>query len=345
MEPQSPTTERIARTAAPDPAAWRAWHVFYHTDRERLVTEFVRPTVSALRAAGDITRFYFVRYDLGGPHVRLRVKPARGRATRVAAKVLSAAEAFLQRQPSPTSLAEEAILRTNAGIVASDPLSGGAATDIYPDNSIWEFPVFFEVDRYGGSTLFQHSLDFFAVSSDEVLRLTTGDRGRAAGQRLAIAARLCVDQAWGFAKDEAEFTELLGYAGRLFAGAWGRRFVQLGNESFERQRTTHTRLLRDELEALAESGRRAISGLSPALAGGARRLRRRIRQEGDLARWIISASQLHMTANRLGLLNPEELYLGQILSRASQELAAAEPEFWRAVWVGGSGGRRPAWGI
>jgi hypothetical protein len=331
MATEPATAARVVRATA-DPAAWRAWYVFYHTGRERLVAEFVRPTLAALRADRDITRFYFVRYDLGGPHVRLRVKPAPGRAAHVEARLLWAAEAFLHNHPSAEPLSAEVILQRNAGIVASDPLSGGVATEVYPDNTIREFPVFFEVERYGGPLLFPHSLDFFSVSSREALRFVMPHAGDAAGQRLAVAGRLCVDQAWGFAGDEMEFTDLLGYASRLFKGDWTTRFVERGNEAFERQRAVHIRLLRDELQALAQRGVTSNGGLSPALADGARKLARRICREEREARWIISASHLHMTANRLGLLNPEELYLGQILSRATRELASAEPEFWRGVW-------------
>lgn len=319
-----------ARVARADAAAWRAWHLFYHADRERLVAELVRPTIAELRADGHINGFYFIRYDLGGPHVRLRLRPARGRAAQVAAKVRDAAEAFFARRPSTRSIPAEAIVRRNTGIVASDPQTGGAADEVYPDNSIREFAPLFEVDRYGGPGLFPHSLEFFTLSSHETFRFVSAEQERAAGQRLAIAGRLCVDQAWGFARDGDEFTELVAYPSRLFTGAWTERFIQRGDEAFDRNRAVHTRLLRDELRALTEG---ASGRLSPALAGGARRLARRVRGEEEGTKWTIGSSQLHMTANRLGLLNPEELYLGQILGHAARALSAEEPEFWRGVWT------------
>jgi hypothetical protein len=306
--------------------------LFYHAARERLVAEVVRPTVTSLKADGDITSFYFVRYDLGGPHIRLRVRPAPGRDELVEAKVQWAASEFFRREPSTKSVSAETILWRNAGIAASDPLSGGAADEVHPDNSIREFPVFFEVERYGGPMLFRHSLEYFTISSDEALRFVSADPGGAAGQRLVIASRLWIDQAWGFAKDQVAFMDLLGYASRLFTGEWTARFIQRGDEAFERQRAVHTQLLRHELKALVAADGTLKGGLSPVLAQGARRLARSTRREERGAWWIIAASQLHMTANRLGLLNPEELYLGQILSRAAQELATAEPEFWRALW-------------
>ena len=329
MAAQPAAAARLTRAAAPDPAAWRAYHLFYHGSRDRLVAELVRPLVQALRADGDVTAFYFVRYDLGGPHVRLRLHPARGRAGGVDAAVREAAAAFFARCPSTEPLSAEAILRQNAGIVSTDPLASDAADEVHPDNSLREFPTLFEVERYGGARLFRHSLDYFVLSSGEALRLA-GAPEFSGGQRLATAGRLCVDQAWGLARDAAEFTRLLGYAGWMLTGEWTARFVQRADEAFERQRAVHTRLLRNELRALAEAPDAAAS---PALAKGARRLARGIRAAGDDERWIIGASQLHMTANRLGVLNAEELYLGQILSRAAGELATADPVFWRGVWA------------
>ncbi|MBV9773857.1 MAG: hypothetical protein JO040_07900 [Gemmatimonadetes bacterium] len=318
------------RTPPPDPAEWRAYHLFYHADRDRLVTELVRPTVADLLREGEIGSFYFVRYNLGGPHVRLRLKPGHGRAGSVDARVRRAAAEFFQRRPSSEPVAEEVIRRQNRGIVASDPLSGGVADEVFPDNTLEEFPPLFEVERYGGPRLFRHSLDFFTLSSVEALHFLSGLADPSAGQRLSGAFRLCVRQAWGFARDDAEFTELLSYASRIFTHDLLARFAERGDEAFERQRDAYTRLLRDELALCAGTGG---PGGPPAITVGARRLAREIRKLDDAGRWTVAASQLHMTANRLGLLNPEELYLGRILWRAARELAVSEPVFWKEAWT------------
>jgi hypothetical protein len=38
-----------------------------------------------------------------------------------------------------------------------------------------------------------------------------------------------------------------------------------------------------------------------------------------------------MSANRLGLRNPEEVYLGRMLLRSADALAASDPELWRGL--------------
>jgi hypothetical protein len=332
MATQPAAARRVSapRAAEPDPVAWRAYHIFYHADRDRLLDGLVRPLVAALLAEGEIRAFYFIRYNLGGPHVRLRVKPVRGRAARVDDRVRAAAADFFARSPSGQSVAGEAILRQNRGIVATDPNAGGAADALFPDNSVVELPAFFEVERYGGPALLRHSLEYFEASSVEALGFVAGREGRSAGQRLSAAGRLCVRQAWAFARDGAEFAELLGYASRLFPGELMARFAERGDEAFGRQPGAYVGLVRDELESLAPG--------APGLAGAALRLAWRTRHSDAGTRWVIAASQLHMTANRLGLLNPEELYLGQILARASLDLAAADPALWHGAWRGS--GRR-----
>ena len=42
-------------------------------------------------------------------------------------------------------------------------------------------------------------------------------------------------------------------------------------------------------------------------------------------RWVIGGSQLHMTANRLGVSNPEEVYLSRLLSRTWLDFQARQP--------------------
>jgi hypothetical protein len=40
-----------------------------------------------------------------------------------------------------------------------------------------------------------------------------------------------------------------------------------------------------------------------------------------------------MTANRLGLRNAEEVYLGRLLRRTIREIEETDPAFWRGLWA------------
>lgn len=318
--------------APPAARGWREHHLFYHADRDLLLREMVGPLAASLLASGDAGHVWFVRYLLGGPHVRLRIRPRRGRARVVAERVDAAAEAFFARHPSPQPLAEEAVRRMNREALAGDPQIDPADDVVRPDNSFRSTPPRFEVARYGGPALFPASLDFFAVSSTWVLRTLAARGDLTPAARLDVAMRAMLRQAWGLADDVAGVGQLGAWATHIFKGVLD-GFVTRGDDAFERSRDALCARVRGELQALAEGG--AVSGddvHAPAWLGGASRLLARELADADRdRRWKVAWSQVHMTANRLGLRNPEEVYVGRMLQRALAAVAEDDPAFWRTV--------------
>ena len=165
--------------------------------------------MTSLVQAGRIDAFFFVRYALGGPHVRLRLRVLPGLREIVLAEVERAAEGFLAAAPSAKSWEEEAIRRANESILASDPHE----TDdvVYPDNSFRVVPFRPEIERYGGPELYRASLDFFVLSSVAALELVLQQENAPRAARLGAAFRLLLLQAAGFAMDDAELADLLRY--------------------------------------------------------------------------------------------------------------------------------------
>lgn len=314
---------------AADAGTWRAWHLSYHGDREALVTQVVHPVAAAALAAGHAARFHFVHYTLGGPHVRLRLLVRTGRASRVTELVRCSANAFFAREPSTATLPPDEVRRRNCGIVASDPLGAGAEDLVYPDNAVLPAVVRFEMERYGGPALLGHSLDYFALSSAGALRFLALHGGEPVGRRTAHAFRLLARVAWGLASDGTDFVALAGYAARLFAGNPLAGLVAPAAAAFKQKRDVYVHLLRQELASVAYGG----GGGAESLAHGARALAMEVASAGDeAARWRICAGQLHMTANRLSLRNPDEIYLSALLALAARELADSDPDSWRRTW-------------
>ena len=298
------------------------------------------PVARALRRDGAVHRYFFVRYNLGGPHVRLRLEAAPGRGGEVAARVREAAAEFFARRPSLARLPDEAVRRENRAILADDPLAADAEDTVHPDNSLHECPAAFEVERYGGPRLLRHSLDYFALSTVEVLRFLAAHGGEpASAARLTGGARLVVRQAWGMAHDEAEFVELLEHAVRLMGDPLA-RFAAEGERAFASRGAALVRLLRDEMAELSAGAERP--GPARALSQAARSLAWSVRGAPAERRRAIAHSHLHMTSNRLGLLNPEEVYLGRMLHLAARALAAEDAPFWAGAWAAHR--RRPAHG-
>ncbi|HEV7507446.1 MAG TPA: lantibiotic dehydratase C-terminal domain-containing protein [Thermoanaerobaculia bacterium] len=293
---------------------WLSYHLFYHGDRNLALEKFLWPEAAKLLSMGEIESLFFVRHELGGPHLRVRVRIALG-SSAVGDKLAAAATAFLAAHPSQESLAAEIIARNNQSILAWDPHENDDS--IYPDNSFIAFPFRPEIERYGGVDLLQPSLAFFAISSLQAFKFTLSLGNASRSRQLAEAFRILARQALGLASDRDELLPLLGYAG----GAWGLAALHSeGDLAFEQQREKLSATLCVEADA---------SLSTPAIeTESGRRLARRICSADTETRHRIKISQMHMTANRLGLTNPDEVYLSRMLWRACQALAESNPLLW-----------------
>jgi hypothetical protein len=295
---------------------WVSYHLFYQGSRDRLLTGLVRPLAADLWREGRIDRFFFVRYALGGPHLRVRFRVVPSHGGDVEAGVEAACEEFFRHFPSETTLTEAEIRRTNRSLIANDP---EAQDVLHPNNSWTQVPFQGETERYGGEELLGHSLDFFNVSSLRVLRfLTDGEVTWSAQSRFALL--LFTRHALGLARDPEEFLDLISQP----IISWGEHtptILSHGDQVFERQRDHFVRLLRDEAEALTPYS-------SQEDTESARRLAWEVRDAAPALRRSIAVGQLHMTANRLGFTNAQEVYLSRILYRTAEELAPSDPALW-----------------
>ena len=320
---------------------WMAFHVFYHGDRDLMLREMVHPLVGELTELGLIDRFFYIRYPLGGPHLRLRFRPSteggglRGEQLRgrLQSTVEAAAERFFQAHPCESVVDEEAIRRDNEIIVSLDPAE--LKLEIYSNCSCVAFDFEPEVERYGGIDLLQPSLDFFAVSSRRAIEFahTHGDRTRS--RQLPAMFCLLAQQAWGFARDRDELMDLLCYPMDVLRSDPDHPLIERGDRVFEAQSDTFGKLLSTELEALVDAvpaigaGDTAEPDSGRALAEGSRWLSAATLDAEPASRRMIGSSQMYMTANRMGLKNPEELYVSRLMQRAAEHLIRTEPELWQ----------------
>jgi hypothetical protein len=300
-------------------AHWRSFHLFYHADRNLVLQHLVRPVVSSFLAAGLIDSFFFVRFPLGGPHIRLRLRVCPDCEGEISRWLSTAAVDFFSRFPSTQTLAEEAVRQGNEAILAGDPHEDEDA--VYPDNSLRSFPLHFEVQRYGGPELLEHSLDFFALSSAQALRFLAEHGQEPWARQLPYVFRLLARQAWGFASQSEELLALLEFP----MPAWREPmapFLAHGDQVFEKRPDFFVRLLAGEIETIPNVLPPAGSPAAAAAAG--RGLAWEIRDADPGTRRRIATSQMHMTANRLGLKNREEAYLSRLMWRAGCELLRAQ---------------------
>jgi hypothetical protein len=300
---------------------WLAFHFYYHGDRDLLVRKLLHPLVTDLLGAGRIEAFHFVRHAIGGPHVRLRLRVpdlAAGTVPEVEHTVRQAAHRFFRRSPSTCSEPVPLVRETTRRLVAGDPAESDL--EVYPDNSCMSVPPAFEFDRYGGPRAIEDSWDYFTLSSVHAMRASLDP----ASPRLSVAVRSLVWQAWAFARRDAELRWLVEYPRRYWTNSWVAAAADA--ERLVGARSDHlAALLAGEVSAIA----RRDPGLGPttlvALADGARSLSESLERAAPLQRLAVCASQMHMTANRLGVTNTAEVYLSRIVARALDGSPAPSP--------------------
>ena len=308
-------------TTAQAGTEWLSAHLYYHDDLGRAVRNFVDPLSRSLARSGQISSLHFLRYGLGGPHVRVRFRIAPPDRNEVLEKVQHYAQSLFDHAPSQKSIDEETILRVNDHILAGD--SNEDDRTAYPDNTlrITEFRP--EIERYGGPRLFSSSLDFFTLSSLAALELLAahGDRPRA--PQLAYTFQLLIRQALSFASNTSELADLLRYG----VDYWGARMptiVEKGDRVAEAQMSLFLRLFTeglDEQQRISAGPQENYSAVD-FLSIGACRLSETVPRDNHASRLRIGTSQLHMTASRLGLSNTEEVYISRLMTKTLDEIKA-----------------------
>jgi hypothetical protein len=295
-----------------DTSGWISYHIFYHGDRNLILRNLVGRILPELWRSRIIESFFFIRYSLGGPHVRLRFAATTGNMDILQQKLQEQTEKFFEQWPSEKSIAQEILEADNAVIIQNDP---GAQDLLFPDNSALLAPLEFEIERYGGTTLLPYSLEYFAISSLSSLLFNKAHGSKSTSQQLPLIFRKLAGISFAFSNSECEFLDCADY----FSG-WREAFEPIivrAESVFERQADSLCELLRRE----AYSVRRSLETGEDCEIQGARRLMMEISSSDPETRRRIYFSHLHMTANRLGLKNKEEMYLTHLLYKAAKRLS------------------------
>jgi thiopeptide-type bacteriocin biosynthesis protein len=335
------------------PKEWVSLHIFYAADSNPLLTDCVGPLVAQLRDAHLIDRWFFIRYWLEGPHVRLRLLPSTGTAAdEVRHVALEAIGQFLARRPAlwePETedasdmyksmfLAEYPEEEWNARYGASDRMT------FQPNNSVQEMAYEPEFNRYGGPDGIAAAERHFECSSDTVIRLlgTTNAHVRPVLLGLSIQLMLVLARTF-FESDEGVGRFFLRY--RL---SWERRYdspSDIHHAKFDKSLSQSRSGLLDRIDEIkaAISGQARREDFRAAWVEHAGELRSRIEDLTNRGRLvfgddpqqladpsivfqILLTSYLHMTNNRLGVLIQDEIYLSYVISKVlGVDQVVAEP--------------------
>lgn len=169
---------------------WVCAHIFYDTDQDVLLTGCVRPLVAELTAEGLLGQYFFLRYWEGGPHVRLRLLPART-TDRDAIERLAAERIreFLARTPAADVVDRSRFTQVAAGLAGLEGRSGHDDV-VRPNNSVEFLPYEREHTDYGHGAAIAAVERHFLESSE--LALTVVAARATVEQRALLAFDLIV---------------------------------------------------------------------------------------------------------------------------------------------------------
>ncbi|MFI7523573.1 thiopeptide-type bacteriocin biosynthesis protein [Micromonospora globbae] len=344
-------------TEYPSPVdhGWLSVHVFYASNANPMLVEGVRPLVDALRDEGLISRYFFIKYWMEGPHVRLRVLPAPGvDPDLVRARVDDAVAAFLRRRPALYEVDSEGLGDLYKQMFLAEYGQARWDEEYGPDgvmpmranNTFHHIPYEREYGRYGGPAGIEIAEWHFAHSSDVVLDLLATTNVHVRPVLLGLSAQLTMMMCAVFLDDDRRIADFLEQYRRF----WEVSYSEPSDEYHASFDTSYRRMdaaLRNRLADIRAAAR-GDADVSPGGVEGrwrahCRELRDRVEaatlrgelvfQRGDsppaavtdldAALPILLSSYVHMTNNRLGVSILDEIYLAYLMSAALRDDAPA----------------------
>jgi thiopeptide-type bacteriocin biosynthesis protein len=298
-----------------EPAPWICWHLFYHSNQDAVLIEAVKPLVDGLAEKGHLSGFFFLRYWDGGPHLRLRFRPA---ATASEAVVVESVESALQKRlrsaPSTASIDAATYARMAGHLGRAE---GSEAEPLRPDNMLQRRDYVPETAKYGEGAGILCAERIFGASSRAALETLSRRPDRRGTVGAALLAMLSGLAALGHGPASAR--EFLG----RYADFWGGHARTVGGEAVHHGPVAAAPALAEIAQAIVGSGRipAPLAEWAQALTSAGDELALRPGVEADPRRDFLATNYFHTHNNRLGLLTLDEAYLGRL---ASASLSARE---------------------
>lgn len=333
-----------------DSDRWISLHVFYAANSNPVLVHCIGPLVAELRERGLLSKWFFIRYWLEGPHTRIRLLPAADAdVDQVRLIAHTAITGYLKKRPALYEedrdssddlyknmyLAEYSQERWDAEYGADGKMA------FRDNNSVAEIAYEREYSRYGGTAATALAESHFERSSDHVLTLLETTNVHVRTVLLGQAAQLTMSLCLTFLPDEAAISDFLVRYRKMWETSYqessddqhdkfdrsydrmSERFVQrlrsLSEAAHDRQAAAtpleqswlaHCAELRDQVLALAAAGELTF--------------RDGVVTDPTAALAIVLSSYVHMTNNRLGVSILDEIYLSYVIVKALAELAPVE---------------------
>lgn len=335
---------------------WVALHIFYSSNSNPLLEECVQPLIDALREEGLIDGWFFIRYWMEGPHLRLRLHPRdpQDRAV-VLARARHAAETFIKTRPSlyksdPTvlgTLYKDMFLMEYSEADWEAKYGTDGAMPMQESNTVAEYPYEPEFVKYGGPHGVRLAEQHFEQSSDTVLRLVATTNLHVRNVMFGLALQLMAVSTLTFlprpedgtrfhegyqtmwettmlAKDsptrdgfETNYQEMAGPLGERLSAV--RSAIEAGRPE------SLPGFLGDWAVHMAQVRDRVLTATEAGELVFPERILegdRRVTTDPEVTLRTMLVPFIHMTNNRLGVSIVEEVYLSHLLARHLESLRA-----------------------
>ncbi|MFF8649394.1 lantibiotic dehydratase C-terminal domain-containing protein [Streptomyces griseoluteus] len=355
------TTAPTEASAVPAqaPGEWLAVHVFYAASPRPLLVQCVRPLVDALTQEGLLAGYFFINYWLEGPHLRLRLKPARAAdAPVVRERAHASLETFLRERPALYEVRDgffadlyETLFALEFGEEErAEYLGPDGRMVLRPNNSFEDRPYEPEYGKYGGPAGIELAEWHFQHSSDLVIEAARSMNLHLRTVLLGLSAQLMTVMAGTFLRDDEA---LLSFLDRYHT-FWNRAFSSTNytaDDGYDRAYTAMGASLPGRFRDIRAAVAAGETGRLPAfLRGWAEHCAELCDRATALTRdgalmfrsWdgtrdlrptdpaqalpMLLSPYLHMTNNRLSTTVRDEAFLSYVLGRALRDGGARGAE-------------------
>lgn len=331
----------------PEPSVredWYAYYIFYTSNNNPLLIDCIKPLIEELRDLNLIERWFFIRYWLEGPHLRLRIKPRPESYDRVKCIVNERVIAFLKVRPALYEVKSEIVGDIYKDMFLMEgseeewnELYGDDGMPIRPSNSTSVEVYEPEYIKYGGPNGVEISEQHFEDSSDLVLSLLDETNAHVRSVLFGLALQIMFVTIGTFFPDRGDQLEFL----KAYQSFWStiaqqnsktdeyeNNFMQMGERLYQqivgmselvacdRQEELPSFLsdwgvkVRRTREQLDEATRESKILLMSRESGA-----RNVADDENKVRRSLLVPYIHMTNNRIGISIPEEIYLSYLLQR------------------------------
>lgn len=331
---------------------WMAFHIFYASDSNPIITECVKPFVDRKRADGELARWFFIKYWMEGPHLRVRLLPAPGvDPEKLRAEFLAEVKEFLRHRPALYDAKFEGVEELYTKMFLAeygqdewDRRYGRDGSMPFRDNnSVHEFEYEPECGRYGGPVGMEIGEWHFEQSSDTVAELLSQANTHVRPTLLGLTTQLTLMLAYAFLESDAAVARFF----QRYRSFWETTYQEPSDdyhENFEKSLKLTEDGLRDRIARVKEALTAPVDDLghlertwlahcqelkarvleaAPRMDFGGRTIPVDTPDDYEGLAAVVLSSYIHMTNNRLGSAILDEIYLSYLIERVTQPVEAS----------------------